>query len=109
MDEVDAVERVARVADVALVLLVPGVEVLEREDDVTPDLGVGGAEPGRLAAAGRADDDRLAVGGVDGERDARVEDGPPGELRERPRRTRMSPGGPRPQRISPAMSASGIA
>ena len=63
----------SRVGDVALVLLVPGVDAGEVDEDVSRQLGGRGPEPGHLPAAG-ADGHGLTVGGVDRERDGRVDD-----------------------------------
>jgi hypothetical protein len=58
-----------------------GVEGSEVEDHVAVEVGVVRAEAGRLAVARGADRDGLAVGAVDRERDARVEDRPVAEPR----------------------------
>jgi hypothetical protein len=72
---VDAVERVARMGEDRLVLLEPLVEGREVEHHVARQVLVGGPEGGRLERrAGRAQVERLAVGGVGGEGDPGMED-----------------------------------
>ena len=59
-----------------MVLFVPGVEAVEVEDHVVVQVGVGGPERHSVAGlAGGVESERLAVGGVDGERHRRVQDG----------------------------------